>query len=253
MEPREVVELRPGSLVVADLHLDVEKAGGGAAFAKWLGGVHGAPRLIVLGDLFEFWVGPAQLGSTGAIEVTRALSSLSEAGTAIDIVPGNRDFLLERSFERASGSRVHPQGLVGLTERGGRVLFLHGDELSTQDRGYQRLRRVLRSRVVRWAAPRLPFALARSLARSMRRTSKRTVAAKAPEVLEMQSAEAERRAEAAGATVLVCGHAHRSRDQRLAGGLRWIVLDAFGGARDVLEVGADGELRLRRGIGLLPG
>ncbi len=250
MGPRELVELRAGSLVIADLHLDVERAEAAAAFAKWLGSVRGAPRLVVLGDLFEFWVGPAQLGSPGAVEITRALSALSEAGTAIDIVPGNRDFLLEASFERASRARVHPQGLVGLTESGGRVLFLHGDELSTEDRGYQRLRRILRSRAVRWAAPRLPFALARSVARSMRRTSKRTVAAKAPEVLEMQSAEAEKRAQAAGAEVLVCGHAHRSRDERLAGGLRWIVLDAFGGARDVLEVGAGGELRLRGGNGL---
>jgi UDP-2,3-diacylglucosamine pyrophosphatase LpxH len=46
------------------------------------------------------------------------------------------------------------------------------------------------------------------------------------------------------ARTVVCGHAHRYRDETLADGTRWIVLDAFGGAKDVLEVGPGGELAL---------
>src|SRR5690606_33594178 len=39
------------------------------------------------------------------------------------------------------------------------------------------------------------------------------------------------------ASVLVTGHAHDARDTALADGPRWIVLDAFGGARDAFVVG----------------
>jgi cytidylate kinase len=40
----------------------------------------------------------------------------------------------------------------------------------------------------------------------------------------------------------VCGHAHRFRRESLPGGARWTVLDAFGGARDLLCVSETGEL-----------
>jgi len=238
--------LEEGTLVVADLHLDVARAEAGADFARWLDARRGIPRLVVLGDLFEFWIGPAELDSPGAIPVVGALRALASAGAAIDVVPGNRDFLLERSFERASGARVHPHGFVARGASGERVLFLHGDELATRDRAYQKLRAVLRSRAVRALAPRVPRPLARGLARRLRRASRREVAAKPDEVLALQPDEALSRARAARAAVLVCGHAHRARDERLASGLRWIVLDAFGGERDVLEL-AGGELALRSG------
>ncbi len=244
MAGRERVRLGPGSVVVADLHIDVERAGAERAFTRWLAGLSGAPRLVVLGDLFEFWVGRSELSSPGAQAVTAALSALRGRGTEIDVVLGNRDFLLDSSFERASGARVHAQGLVGAAGKEERVLLLHGDELSTLDRRYQRLRALLRSRPVRWAAPRVPVFLARRVARSLRRASRREVASKPSAVVAMQEGEAEREALAEGAGVLVCGHAHRAQDCRLASGLRWIVLDAFGGALDELRIGPDGELSL---------
>ena len=50
------------------------------------------------------------------------------------------------------------------------------------------------------------------------------------------------RALAAGAGSLVCGHAHEFRDESLSNGPRWLVLDAFGGAHDLIEVNARGTL-----------
>jgi UDP-2,3-diacylglucosamine hydrolase len=240
---QERAALGPGSLVVADLHLDVQRPGAERVFTHWLDGLSGVPRLVVLGDLFEFWVGRAELDSAGVREVTRALAALVARGTEIDVVPGNRDFLLDASFERASGARVRPAGLVAETGAG-RLLLLHGDELSTLDRRYQRLRTVLRSAPLRWLAARLPLFVLRPLARSLRRTSRREVAAKPSAVLAMQPEAAERAAGVAGAEILLCGHAHRAEDRRLASGLRWIVLDAFGGPRDTLRVGPAGELVL---------
>ena len=235
------VDLPAGTRVIGDLHLDVEREGDEEvlAFLTWLDDHEEAPRLVILGDLFEFWIGPAQ--ERAAAPVLRALAARTRAGVAVDVVPGNRDFLLGGRFERLTRARVHPEGFVGRTAAG-RTLFLHGDTLCTGDVGYQRLRRVLRSGPVRWLGPRLPGAVGRAVARRLRRASSAAVSAKAPLEVAMRPEAARAAAEAAGAGTIVCGHAHAFRDELLEGGTRWLVVDAFGGARDALVVGEDGRV-----------
>jgi UDP-2,3-diacylglucosamine hydrolase len=235
------VALEPRTRVVADLHLDPQDGAGVQRFAAWVEALPpSVPRLVILGDLFEYWVGPAQARDRGAERIMGALAALGRRA-AIDFVPGNRDFLLDPWFERRTGARVRPAGFVGLVDAGSgapeRVLLIHGDELCTLDRGYQRLRAVLRSAPVRWIAPRLPASLGRALARRLRRASKRAVAAKpAPEKAQQREAAA-RLCASHRCSALVCGHAHVFRDERLAEGMRWIVLGAFGsGQGDVLDL-----------------
>ncbi len=236
-------ELLPaGSLIIADLHLDPAQAGPVDRFVEWLSGLAGVPRLVILGDLFEYWIGPAQIEENGA--VISALRSLAEGGTRVDLIPGNRDFLLDRTFERASGVRLAPGGLLAaLPDSKETVLFLHGDELCTLDLAYQRMRWALRSRPVGFLAANLPKGIGRAIAAKLRRHSKQAVAAKPRETTLMQLDEAQKQLGAAGGQLLVCGHAHSFRDEKLPGGGRWLVLDAFGGRRDTLEVGPGGEIR----------
>ena len=61
---------------------------------------------MILGDLFEYWIGTEQARTRGGGEVLETLAERVRAGTAIDVIPGNRDFLLDASFEAASGCRV---------------------------------------------------------------------------------------------------------------------------------------------------
>lgn len=234
--------LEPGTRVVGDLHLDLSRPEQVEAFVAWLDGLGKCPQLVILGDLFEYWVGMAQADSEGGRRALGALRACSARGTRLDFLLGNRDFLLDGRFAAATGGRVHPAGLLGTTPRGERVLFLHGDELCTADRAYQRLRRVLRSGPLRFLAPRLPAGVTRAAARRLRRASRSAVAAKpAPEKAQSPSAAAAHLA-AAGADVLVVGHAHRFRDERLDGGGRWIVVDGFGGPLDQILVDPDGTL-----------
>lgn len=237
-EPRRV-PCPPGTTVVGDLHLDPFDEGQQAPVVDWLEGLAGIPRLVVLGDLFEFWVGPKGERLEGARALCAALRRRVEGGTAVDVLHGNRDFLLDGSFERASGAVVHPAGLLGEHE-GERTLFLHGDELCTGDRAYQRFKRFARARPTRWLALHLPFPLQRRLARSLRRASVRAVSAKPDPVKAMRVGVADARAREAGADALVCGHAHRFRDELLPGGARWLVIDGWGGGRDALRLEAGG-------------
>lgn len=249
LHPRPALGIEPGTLVIGDLHLDV----GGTApepessvhgFLGWLAEAAAAPRLIVLGDLFDAWIGPAQGRLPEARRVLEGFRAATSRGLRLDVLHGNRDFLLGPDFEAATGARVWPRGLVGepVDAPDRRILFVHGDELCTLDHAYQRLRRVVRSRPVQALAPRLPTSVALGLARRLRRASVQAVAAKPSAEKSQQPEAAVRLALEEAAPTLVCGHAHRWRDEALPGGPRWVVLDAWGGARDVLRIGPGGRL-----------
>ncbi|MBK7876644.1 MAG: hypothetical protein IPJ77_13005 [Planctomycetes bacterium] len=124
------------------------------------------------------------------------------------------------------------------------MLCVHGDTLCTRDTGYLRLRSVLRTGSVRWLGAHLPLAVSSAIGRRLRRASVHAIAAKLPDEKTVQRAAAELLATTHRADALLCGHAHAFRDERLDGGARWIVLDAFGGGRDVARLGSGGELEL---------
>lgn len=245
-----VVRLTPGDvpwLVIADLHLDPLGDGRVDAFVDWLEELPSGITLLVLGDLFDVWVGPSQGRLAGSAAVLAALARLTERSSAVHLVPGNRDFLLGPRFEQVTGARVHAHGFVledvlrGTAEEAA-VLFVHGDELCTLDHAYQRMKRVLRSSTMRWLAPRLPLSLARWAAGRIRRTSALVVPQKPPEERSIQRDAVVEVARVAGAGVVCCGHAHEFRDEQLSPLLRWIVLDAWGGPRDCLRLEGGGIL-----------
>lgn len=232
------VDLSGPLSVIADLHLDPFDEGRCGRFADWTRELP-EPQLIVMGDLFDAWVGPAHERAPGAQRVIEAFRAVADRGEVL-VLQGNRDFLLGESFEEKSGARVLPDGCIGRRPNGERVLFLHGDELCTKDLAYQRLRRITHSRFVQWLGPRVPLVLSRRIARRMRRASERAITLKLPEDKAIQEDAARARAAAHGCVTLVCGHVHVARDEALEGGPRWLILDAFGGRRDLLRVDVAG-------------
>lgn len=248
------IDLPAGSLVIADLHLDVDAWSADQPvlavedFCRFLEAVEEAPALAILGDLFEYWLGPSHAQTEGGGVVLEALANF---GGAVYLVPGNRDVLAGSELEKV-GVRVALGGLLGSLEGGHSLLLLHGDELCSEDPKYQRLRAFLRFRPVRWVLRGLPAWVARRMAKGMRRRSKRLVSATAPLTVTQSAKAAEQVMRAAGAQDLVVGHAHAFREERLGTTRRFFVLDAFDrlaaaergpGRRDLLRVGTDGELK----------
>lgn len=237
--------LPEGTLFVGDLHLDVADAARVEEFVQWCSEVAArCARVVILGDLFEYWIGDGQLDEPGAQRVSEALARLTRAGVEVDLVPGNRDFLVGERFRAATGIRLWPAGLIGSLPGGERVLVLHGDELCTRDRAYQRLRRVLRFPPVSWVGQHLPRAVAHRAAERLRQASRGAVARKPSAEKALQPEAGREFLEQLACRVLVCGHVHEARDQDLGDGRRLLVVDAFGGARDAVRVGAGGELHL---------
>ncbi len=241
-----VIDLPAGTLLIADLHLDgvggqgAGDAGSGEAnslyFRSWLA-ANPAPSLVILGDLFDAWIGVGQARLPAARIVLEALRDVFPG--AVHLVPGNRDFLFDGEMGQPFGIAVHRDGALGRLPDGGRVLLVHGDEFCTEDRPYQRLKRVLRS--LEWLLRLMPMALCLGLARRLRRRSTLAVVAKPAARTAMQPAACRGAARAAGAREVVCGHAHLAAVQPLgeAGEGRWWVLGAFGsGAGSGADTGA---------------
>lgn len=211
--------------VVSDLHLADDDAAGIERFLALARRLPGrVEELLVLGDLFEAYVGSPHLRAEGYRGLVRALDALVGNGVAVTVLRGNRDFLLDAGFERATGARV--AGDETAFESGGRrILCVHGDLFCTRDLRYQAMRRKLRSPLVPALAKTLPLPVLLGIARRLRRASMEEIAAKAASEMGIVDAEVERRL-AEGHDTVICGHVHLPRRSRLAGG-ELVVLPAW--------------------------
>ncbi|WP_052643396.1 UDP-2,3-diacylglucosamine diphosphatase [Syntrophotalea carbinolica] len=99
--------------------------------------------LVMLGDIFEFWLGYRHTVFSAYLPLLERLRRLHEAGTELVFVEGNHDFHLGPYFSETLDCRILPDG--GALERDGRKIFIaHGDLVNPKDTGYRVLRRVLR-------------------------------------------------------------------------------------------------------------
>ncbi|MEM6571833.1 MAG: metallophosphoesterase [Planctomycetota bacterium] len=247
--PTDRVTLGAGTLVITDLHLAPLGDERTEEFVRWCDAVKGVPVVVCLGDLFDAWVGRRQARVEGSRDVLAALRRLVERGIAVHLVPGNRDLVLDKAFDEVTGGTLHAEGFVGELDNGTSIACVHGDALCTLDVDYQRLRRLWLWGPLRFASRHAPLWFARWIGRRMRRLSETRKPLKLPEEKSIRPAAVRRTAAETGAGVVVCGHAHEARDEALPAGdggpaVRWIVVGAWGGDRDLLEVGPGGALEL---------
>jgi UDP-2,3-diacylglucosamine hydrolase len=145
------------TLFISDLHLHDGQPEITAQFVAFLRGeARQAEHLYILGDLFEFWIGDDDPDPIYG-QVQDELRALTLAGVPCSVMHGNRDFLLGRQFCARTGCRLLRDGaIISLYDQ--RVLLTHGDVLCTDDRSYQRLRRIVRNPLVQWLFIHLPLA-----------------------------------------------------------------------------------------------
>lgn len=182
-------------------------------------------RVLILGDLFDHYVGCGQLALGAWKELASMLRETAEAGVSLTVLPGNRDFLLDPGFAARTGCRLVSGGLR-LRLNGQSVLALHGDELCLRDHPYQRSRGLLRHPTVRTLMGHMPVSVALCLARAVRRRSRQTTV-RGDQDRFQPTAWAVRGAFAAGAEVLVFGHIHAWSRGQIEGGGECCVLPAF--------------------------
>lgn len=202
------------TLLISDLHLHPGEPAIARGFLEYLEReARHADTLYILGDLFEAWIGDDYQGEfeTG---ILAALKRLSDAGTRLYFMHGNRDFLIGDGFAAATGATLLPD--PSIIELGGeRVLLMHGDSLCTRDEAYMAFRG--KARDPQWQAQilALPVEQRLELAKQIRQQSGEANSNKAEDIMDVTPAEVERAMAEHGLRTLIHGHTHRPDVHRL--------------------------------------
>ncbi|WP_347331299.1 UDP-2,3-diacylglucosamine diphosphatase [Marinimicrobium locisalis] len=195
-------------LFVADLHLSERQPQVTEGFFRFLRDrARTAEALYILGDFFDAWIGDDD-DSDLSREVTQALRSLSDQGTRLYLMHGNRDFLIGQDFTRAAGAELLPDPSV-INLYGRPALLMHGDSLCTRDMEYMAFRRKVRT--VQWQSEvlALPLEERRDLARKLREQSQSMNSNKAQDIMDVTPEEVEKAMRKEGTPLLIHGHTHR--------------------------------------------
>ena len=199
---------------ISDQHLAENTPRTIDAFAAHLRGTD-ADAVIILGDLFEVWVGDDARHFGFEADCVQVLADAS-AKRVMAFMAGNRDFLVGADMLLACGVKHLPDPTL-LSAFGRDVLLTHGDELCLSDVGYQQFRALVRS--ADWQRDFLarPLVERRSLARAYREESQQHKMAQGTWV-DVDKPAAVAWLEAAGSTCMVHGHTHRPADETMAPG-----------------------------------
>ena len=201
-------------LLISDLHLEQERPDITRAFLDLLGGrAREAQALYILGDFFEVWVGDDAM-SPYQLSICQALRELSDSGTQIFLMHGNRDFMLGKAFCKAAGATLLKDPSV-IDFYGEPVLLMHGDSLCTRDEAYMRMRRYLRNPLSLWILRHLPLGTRRKLARKLRNESRAQTRMKANDIVDVTPDQVPQVMQEHGVRTLVHGHTHRPAIHKL--------------------------------------
>lgn len=195
-------------LYISDLHLDPEAPERTAAFLEFCHGpARAAARLVIVGDLFEAWVGDDDDGELPAA-VAAALGELAAAGVELGFVHGNRDFMLGADYAARCGMRLLPE-YSSIRLAGRSALLLHGDQLCTDDHAYQAVRAQVRDPVWQAQMRLRPLSERRALAAAARQASRQHTSMAAAAIMDVNAAAVRATLTAAGVRILLHGHTHR--------------------------------------------
>ena len=167
----------------------------------------GAQALYILGDFFDAWIGDDDDAPLNA-QVAAELKTLSDAGTQIFLMHGNRDFLLGKTFAASAGAQLLDEGTV-IDLYGNPTLLLHGDSLCTGDTDYIAFRQQVRSPQWQQQILAQPLAARRALAAQLREKSQEMNSLKAEDIMDVTEAEVVHVMREANVTRLIHGHTHR--------------------------------------------
>jgi len=196
-------------LFIADLHLDAERPGMIERFrALCAGPAREAGAVLVLGDLFEVWIGDDD-DDPAMVPALDALAALTAAGVPVAFMAGNRDFLAGAAFARRTGV-VHLDDPTVVDLFGTRTLLCHGDTLCTDDDDYQAFRAQVRDPNWQRAFLERPLAERREIARALRGDSREAMSDKGPSIMDVNAGAVIEAAREHAVGRIIHGHTHRS-------------------------------------------
>lgn len=138
------------AIFISDLHLGVIKDAVPnreelliELLIKWskLNGSDRISHLVLVGDVFEFWMEYKDFIPKKHFAFMVALKDLAKSGTEVFYLAGNHDFHLESFFKDNLGVETYNKLLLEIQNK--RVYFQHGDGLNNDDWGYKFARKII--------------------------------------------------------------------------------------------------------------
>lgn len=202
--------------LLSDVHLHASQP---ATFEAWRRHLLHTPAdaVLMLGDLFEVWVGDDARHTGFEARCAAVLREASRRRT-LAFLPGNRDFLVGDELLADCGVQrlADPTLLVAWNRR---WLLSHGDALCLADADYLRFRDQVRSGEWQQRFLAQPLAQRQQQARAMREASIAHQARLSPgQYSEVDDQAAAAWLAAADAAALIHGHTHRPATHALPGG-----------------------------------
>ncbi|HET8869394.1 MAG TPA: UDP-2,3-diacylglucosamine diphosphatase [Aquabacterium sp.] len=208
---------------ISDIHLDPALPNTTARLQQYLSGTS-ADAVLILGDLFEAWLGDDSRQEPYEAQCTEMLRQAGQR-LHLGLMVGNRDFLI--GSDLIAACHGHPlQDPTVLHAWGQTILLMHGDELCLADTEYLKFRQMVRQPI--WQSQFLsqPLVNRQAAARQMREASQAHQKQMTPqEWADVDEPTASDWMRAAGASHLIHGHTHRPRSEPFGPGTRHVLSD----------------------------
>jgi UDP-2,3-diacylglucosamine hydrolase len=156
---------------VSDTHFCMARPTHISAFKAFSEGIRSHDKLILLGDIFEVWIGDDTAG-TVELDIEQCLSALTNRGVEVFFMHGNRDFLVGKDFAARTACTLINDPSIWTLPNGAPCLLTHGDMFCTHNKSYKRFRAITRNKFIQWLFLRLPKKRRMAIASSLRSASK---------------------------------------------------------------------------------
>ncbi len=195
-------------LFISDLHLAPERPQIIDLFERFSYEIASrAKTLYILGDFLEYWLGDDDRAD-GLDKVFATLNHLSNSGTEVLFMHGNRDFLVGDALaERCNFKIIDEPYQITVNQQ--TALLMHGDSLCTDDIDYQQFRAMVRNPAWQQAVLSKSLQEREQLAKSLRDKSQVATADKLPDIMDANQQAIESIMQQYDIRLLIHGHTHR--------------------------------------------
>lgn len=203
-------------IIISDLHLSTNEPATnplGQAFLDFLDTLVVLPNLnqfFILGDWFEAWLGDdvadTPMMKSWLAPIIERLQQLNQKGCQIYIMHGNRDFLIGQTFCDKFGAKLIKEPFI-LELNGQKIRLEHGDALCTDDKAYQRFRKIIQYPITKRVLLALSIKKRQQIAQDLRQKSQSDNIKKSMQIMDVNEAAVEKALESAD--ILIHGHTHR--------------------------------------------
>ncbi|MBE9579225.1 MULTISPECIES: UDP-2,3-diacylglucosamine diphosphatase [Moraxella] len=221
------------AVFVSDLHLSSDTPALNEAFLALVQDLSVLPNLqslYILGDWLDGWIGDDDYLTLSDDKKARhfltpilnALKTLS-TNTAIYVMHGNRDFAIRQSLcDTFNGKLIKEPHFLTLQDDT-HIRLEHGDRLCTDDKAYQRYRKIIQNPVISWLILKQPLAHRQRLAHNIKTKSQSDKHQKSTTIMDVNAQAVNHAMQTCN--ILLHGHTHRPAVHTLGDKKRMVLGD----------------------------